>query len=189
MKRRRQHRDEQLGQDIATGSLASGGPVFLAIGKLRRAHGLQGEMTMEILTDFPDRIRSGKRVYVGDNYEPIEIASVRPSNQALLIRLEGIHSPEDAARLRNMVVFVKAVELPKLPDGEYYHHQLIGLSVITEDGQAVGELSEILETGANDVYIVKTPVGREILLPAIHDVILDVNFDLKQMRVRLLDWY
>jgi len=83
---------------------------------------------------------------------------------------------------------VKAADLPRLPEGQYYHHQLLGLSVVDETGQVLGELAEILETGANDVYLVKTPLGKELLLPAIEDVILGVPLERKEMSVRPPDW-
>ena len=77
--------------------------------------------------------------------------------------------------------------LPELPEGEYYHHQLLGLNVITDDGRELGALVDILETGANDVYTVRDADGTEILLPAIPPVILDISLVDRQMRVHLLD--
>jgi 16S rRNA processing protein RimM len=145
-------------------------------------------MVMEVLTDFPERIYAGKSVYVGESHELMELASVRGHDQAMLIRFASILTPEDAGRFRNQGVFIRTAELPKLPEGEYYHHQLLGLSVVDAAGQALGELEDILETGANDVYLVKTLEGKELLLPAIDDVILEVNLDRREMRVRPPDW-
>ncbi|MBE0696179.1 MAG: 16S rRNA processing protein RimM [Anaerolineaceae bacterium] len=188
MKRRRQFPLNQPNQDSSTGSPSEGGPVFLAIGFLRRPHGIKGEIVMDILTDFPERIRTGKKVYVGDEHEPLEIVSLRSHDRALLIRFAGFQTPEEVGRLRNQSVFSKAAELPQLPEGEYYHHQLLGLAVIDEQGKELGILEDILETGANDVYLVKSPAGKELLLPALEDVILDVNLERREMRVRPPDW-
>ena len=188
MKRRRQIPLQQPSHDSSTGSPREGEPVFVAIGLLRRPHGVKGEMVMGILTDFPERIFTGKTVYVGDEHEPLQIASLRGHDQALIIRFAGIQTPEDAGRLRNKNVFTKAAELPQLPDGEFYHHQLIGLAVVDEQENQLGVLSDILETGANDVYLVKTSAGKELLLPAIDDVILEVNLDRREIRVRPPDW-
>jgi 16S rRNA processing protein RimM len=188
MKRRRQLPLNQPSQDPTTGSPASGEPVFLAIGFLRRPHGIKGEMAMDILTDFPERIHPGKMVFVGDEHEVLEIASVRGQDKTMLIRFTGFQNPEEAGRLRNKTVFNKAAEIPKLPEGEYYHHQLLGLTVLTEDGSELGVLADILETGANDVYLVKSGEGKELLLPAIEDVILDVNLERREMRVHPPDW-
>jgi len=188
MKRRRQAPQQQSPMHSPTGSPGEGGPVFLAIGFLRRPHGIHGEMIMDILTNFPERIQPGKIVYVGEEHESLQLASVRSHDQALLVRFEGMLTPEEAGRLRNRYVFIKAAEAPRLPEGEYYHHELIGLSAIDEQGALLGVLSDILETGANDVYIIKTPSGKEILLPAIEDVILEVNLEQGKMRVRPPDW-
>jgi 16S rRNA processing protein RimM len=188
MKRRRQLPLNQPSQDSSTGSPTPGEPVFLAIGFLRRPHGIKGEMTMDILTDFPERIQTGKKVFVGDEHELLEIVSVRGHDRALLIRFAGFENPEEAGRLRNKTVFTKTSELPTLPEGEYYHHQLLGLNVLSEDGSVLGVLENILETGANDVYLVRTGEGKELLLPAIEDVILEVNLERREMRVRPPDW-
>jgi 16S rRNA processing protein RimM len=188
MKRRRQIPPDQTQQDPSTGSPVSGEPVFLAVGFLRRPHGLEGEILMDVLTDFPERLRSGKTVYVGDNHEPVRIASIRGHNVEKIIRFTGIETPEEAGKFRNKNLFVKAANLPELPEGEYYHHQLIGMNVLDESGQSLGTLHSILETGANDVYLVKTPEGKELLLPAVEDVILEINPDRKEMRVRPPEW-
>lgn len=188
MKRRRQVPPGQPGEDTNTGSPLPGGPVFLAVGRLRRSHGIHGEMIMDVLTNFPERLRPGKIVYVGDAHEPIRLASVRGHDKAMIIGLSGVDSPEAVARFRNLLVYSKASELPELPEGEYYHHELIGLRVIDEAGQALGELTSILETGANDVYVIKTPVGKELLIPAVEDVVLEVNPERGEMRVRPPEW-
>jgi 16S rRNA processing protein RimM len=86
------------------------------------------------------------------------------------------------------MVYVKVTDLPKLPDGEYYHHQLINLRVIDDKGQPLGVLTDILETGANDVYVVTTPAGQELLLPAIEGVIIQVDLEHQQIQVHPPDW-
>ncbi len=163
--------------------------MFLAVGLLRRSHGLKGDMVMEVLTGFPERLRAGRTVFVGETHEPMQIASLRGHEQGRIIGFAGIQTPEETAPLRNQLVFIKAAGLPQLPEGEYYHHELLGLSVVDESGSPLGVLAQILETGANDVYLVKTPAGKELLFPAIEDVILEVNLERRQMRVRPLDWF
>ena len=188
MKRRRQVPPEQSQQDPSTGSPSPGEPVFLALGRMRRTHGLQGEIVMEVLTDFPERIRAGRTVYIGEQHEPLKIAGVRGHNREKILRFAGFSTPEEAARLRNLMVYVKAAELPQLPEGEYYHHELIGLSVVDEAGQPLGKLAQILETGANDVYVVETPDGKELLLPAVEEVILDIDLEKQELRARPPEW-
>jgi 16S rRNA processing protein RimM len=104
----------------------------------------------------------------------------------LLVAFEGYPGREQVAVLRNQLVQVRADDRPLLPEGEYYHHQLIGLQVLDEAGNILGKLVEILVTGANDVYVVRGPAGEEILLPAIESVILDVNLERGLMKVYLL---
>jgi 16S rRNA processing protein RimM len=90
--------------------------------------------------------------------------------------------------LTNLEVFVKTDELPALSDGQYYHHQLVGLKAVLEDGAEIGTLTEIMETGANDVYVVTDAAGKELLLPAIDPVILRVDLSAKQIVVKPPEW-
>ena len=171
--------------DNPPGSPSSGEPVFLAVGKLTRPHGVRGELIMEILTDFPERLKPGVRLYVGPERRPVLLRSQRPHPRGALVAFEGIDDREKSGELRNQFVLVRADDRPPLPDGEYYHHQLIGLQVADEEGRAIGELVEILQTGANDVYVVRQPAGDELLIPAIDSVILSVDLENAEIRVQL----
>ncbi|MFN8435710.1 MAG: ribosome maturation factor RimM [Anaerolineales bacterium] len=164
-----------------------GESIYLAIGYLRRPHGVQGEVIMDLHTDFPDRIKSGRQVYIGEKYEAFTIGSVRVHGNGLLVKLRGFDSPETAGRFRNQWVYVKSTEVPALPEGQHYKHELIGLTVMTDDDTKLGLLNEVLETGANDVYVIVNEDGKEILLPAIPDVVLEINMADKIMRVHLID--
>ena len=164
-----------------------GESVYLAIGFLRRPHGVSGEIIMDLHTDFPERIKAGIKVYVGEKYETLTIDSARAHGNGMLIRLNGCDTPETAGRFRNQWVYVKSTEVPALPAGKVYKHELIGLTVTTDSGETLGVLNEILETGANDVYVVKKESGGEILLPAIPDVILGIDMDERVIRVHLMD--
>ena len=169
------------------GSPTVGEPEYLVVGFLRRPHGVKGEILMDLHTDFPERLKTGVTVFVGDDYQPMVIASRRPHAAGMLLRLRGVKSPEDAGQYRNTRVYVRAADRPALPEGEYYHHQLIGLNVITDDGRDLGSLVDIIETGANDVYVVRDADGSEVLLPAIPPVVLEIKLADRQMRVHLLD--
>jgi len=164
-----------------------GESVYLAIGFLRRPHGVSGEIIMDLHTDFPERIKAGRKVYVGEKYETLIIDSARAHGNGMLIRLNGCDTPETAGRFRNQWVYVKSTEVPALPAGKVYKHELIGLTVTTDSGETLGVLNEILETGANDVYVVKNESGAEILLPAIPDVILGIDMGGRVIRVHLMD--
>ncbi len=168
------------------GSPTTGEPVYLAVGLLRRPHGLRGDILFTVTTDFPERLRPGTLVYFGDDKREMKITRRRPHNDGIIFGFEGISTPEQAAKYTGKTVFVPAEGRPPLPEGEYYHHQIIGLEVFDEAGASLGVVSEILETGANDVYVVKNPAGRELLLPALEQVVLEIDLERKLMKVHLL---
>jgi 16S rRNA processing protein RimM len=172
-------------QDNPTGSPSTDEPVFLAVGKLTRPHGVRGEMIMEILTDFPERLKPGVRLYVGPERLPVTLRSRRPHARGALVAFEGFNNREQSGELRNHFVLVRADDRPPLPAGEYYHHQLIGLRVVDQDGREIGKMEDILQTGANDVYLVRQPDGEELLIPAIDSVILAIELDRVEIRVEL----
>lgn len=165
----------------------TGEPVYLAIGFLRRPHGVSGEIIMDLHTDFPERIQPGKKVYAGEKHEAVTFENVRVHGDGVLVKLLGHDTPESVGRFRNQWVHVKASEVPPLPEGRHYKYELVGLSVIEDTGKTLGELVEILETGANDVYIVRNDAGKDLLLPAIPSVILNLDMKSRTMKVHLLD--
>jgi len=168
-----------------TGS-PNGEPIYLSVGFLRRPHGLRGEIIMDLHTDFPERMKSGRELFVGEKHKPMSLVSARPHQKGLLVKFENIDTPEDAGLYRNQWVYVPAKEVP-LPEGQHYQHELLGLKVVDESDTSLGELVEILETGANDVYVVRDDSGKEILLPNIPSVILDLDVGRGFLRVHLLD--
>lgn len=166
----------------------TGEPVYLIVGFLRRPHGVRGEIIMDVHTDFPERLRAGTKVLVGEEHRPMTLASVRPHGPAgLLVSIRGVTTPEQAGQFRNTWVYVTAKDRPPLPNGKLYQHQVIGLRVVTDDGRDLGKLTEILATGANDVYVVTADDGKEILLPAIPDVILGYDLEAGKINVHLLE--
>ncbi len=160
--------------------------LFLAVGLLRRPHGLNGDLVFEVYSDFPDRLRPGISLYVGDEKRPLKVTRRKPHNDGMVLGFEGISSAEQAARFTGKVAFVRAADRPPLPEGEYYHHQILGLKVEDENGAALGVVTEIIQTGANDVYVVRNEAGREILLPALQQVLLEINLEQQRMKVHLL---
>ncbi len=169
----------------ASGS-SSDEPLYLAVGKLRRPHGVRGEIRMEVLTDFPERLQPGVTVYVGPRRLPLRIRSVRWQNNFMLLTFEDYADRDRVGQLRNMLVTVPAESLPPLDEGEFYYHQILGLRVITDEGEDLGTVTEIMETGANDVFVVTDAAGREVLLPDIEEVVLKIDPEAGLMRVHLL---
>lgn len=141
---------------------------------------------MDVYTDYPERLAVGAVLFVGDAYLPVRLTGIRPHSGMLLVSFNGYTDPESVGQFRNHLLFVSAADRPPLPEGEYYHHQLIGLHVITEDGATLGEISQILETGANDVCVVRRLAGRDVLLPLIDSVLRSVNLEQGEMHVHLL---
>jgi 16S rRNA processing protein RimM len=168
-----------------SGSPSAGEPEYLLVGTVRRPHGLRGEVLIQVVTDFPDRLKPRLRVFLGASHVPATIVGKRLHNDGLLIKFLGIDTPEAAATHRNQSVYVRAVDRPPLPRGQYYHHQLLGANVVDETGQHLGILAEILQTGANDVYVVRTPSGDELLLPVLADVVLEIDAERRHIRVRI----
>ena len=164
-----------------------GEPVYLVVGFLRRAHGLHGEIILDLHTDFPERFRSGRKLFIGEERKPMTLSGARPHAKGMLVQFKGIETPEAAGQLRNQWVYVKATDVPSLPEGKIYQHDLFGFEVVEENGTSLGTLAEIIETGANDVYVVRNESGKEILLPAIPSVILEIDPTRRLMRVHLLE--
>ncbi len=169
----------------AGGSPEKGEPLFLAVGRLLKPHGLHGEMSMDVLTDFPERIKPGQTLYLGEQHTELEISGVHGHSSSFLIQFNKYDTPEAAAVLRNQLVFVRASDRPSLPEGEYYHHQLLGLKAITDEGEVLGEVSGILETGANDVFSVRSESGKEVLIPNISSIVTEINLEAGLIRVHL----
>jgi 16S rRNA processing protein RimM len=169
------------------GAPTIGAPGYLQVGILRRPHGVSGEMLMAVVTDFPERIQPGSGFFLGRDHQAVTINSVRSHNKGLLIRLNEYPNVESIEYMRNTPLYSRAADLPPLPEGEYYQHQLIGLRVVNETGKELGVLAGFLETGANDVYQILTSEGKELLLPNIPDVVLSVDVPAGQITVHILD--
>src|SRR5512133_316523 len=148
-----------------TSGSPNGEPVYLTVGFIRRPHGVHGEMVMDLHTDFPERMKSGRKLLVGEEHQSQTLVSVRPHQASLLVKFKGIDTPEAAGQLRNQWVYIKSSEAPPLPEGKIYQHEMFGFQVVDENEKLLGELVEILETGANNVYVVKNETGGELVLP------------------------
>ena len=165
-------------------------PERLIVGQVRAAHGLRGEFRIALVTNHPEGLDGVRTLYLGDEQEQRIVRRIHPlpGGKEAIVRLADLASAEEAAELRGRTVWADREALPPLPEGELYHYQLIGLDVVDEAGTLLGRLAEIIETGANDVYVVRGPVG-EILLPAINDVVRAVDLDAGRMTVRQQEFY
>lgn len=154
------------------------------VGKVLGAHGLRGLLRVLPLTDVPGRHETLKEVMVrtARTAQVYKVERATPAQKGLwLVRLEGISDRTQAETLRGAELFVREADLPELPEGQYYVHQILGLKVITTGGRELGPVTEVLPTGANDVYV--TSAG---LLPATEEVIKEIDLEAGTMTVEPL---
>jgi len=156
-----------------------------------RPHGIRGELRVKIVTDYPGRLGEHACFYLASPSSPesvrrYPVEKLRWHNRGvLLLKLGGCDDRNAADELRGMLVQIPVENAVPLEEGEYYHFQLIGVRVETESGKWLGRVVEVLKTGANDVYAVRGPWG-ELLLPAVEDVVLELDLESKRMVVCLL---
>lgn len=174
-----------------SGSLKKSEPEFLLAGKLLKPHGLRGELWLKILTDFPELFFKGGFVFIGESYQKFKINSVRHAGEKILISFDGMNNLDKARELNNSNVFLSSEQMPALEKDLYYHHQLIGLKVINQDGLNLGDIVEVLQTGANDIYIIRSDdeQKKELLIPAIDSVVKKIDIPAGVMVISELNWY
>lgn len=165
-------------------------PRYLAIGRIVRPHGVRGELRAEILTDYPDRVqalaRHRRTLYVGPARRPFTLTGVRFHQDAMLLTFQECTTRDAADTLRGALVEIPMEDAVPLEEGEYYHFQLVGVHVTTEEGEMLGDIVDVFTApGANDVYVVHGARG-EILIPAIEDVVIDLNIAAGRLIIRPL---
>lgn len=159
---------------------------MIIVGRIVAPHGVRGDLRILPDTDRPEIFKKLKTIYIGGKL--CHLLSARPHKNVYILHVEGVDDRNMAENLISKVVEVPFSELPKREEGSYYYFQLIGLQVVTEDGKAVGTVKEIIETGANNVYSISTPEGKEILIPAIPSCVLSIDVEAGRMTVRLPEW-
>ena len=160
-------------------------PRYIAVGRITRAHGLRGEVSVLPLTQVTSRFERGSRLLAGEDEDrALVVSSARPNRDRMLVLFEGVHDRDAAEALRGLYLFVRTSEAPPLPEGEFWPHELIGCEVITEGGRVLGQLREVIRTRANDVWSVQSDDGGEVLVPALRDVVEDVDVDARRVVVR-----
>ncbi|MDQ7030368.1 MAG: ribosome maturation factor RimM [Ardenticatenia bacterium] len=162
---------------------------FLIIGRIVAPHGLRGEVKVR-LTNEDDRemLQRLERMYVDEaNPRPLEVMGVRFHQRHALVQFKGVTTRSKAEELRGLYVLIPKAWAPPLGEDEYYVHQLLGLRVVTEEGEELGRIVDVLFTGANDVYVIHGGPHGEILIPAIKEVIRAVDLEADEMRVSLME--
>ncbi len=162
---------------------------LLQVGVITTTHGIRGEVKVYPTTDDAMRFKKLKQVILDTGKEHIQltITQVKFFKKLVILKFQGIDSINDIEMYKGKSLYVTRENAVKLKKNEFFIADLIGLAVETEDGEHLGELSDVLQTGANDVYVVKKEGLPELLIPAIKDCILNVDIESGTMRVRLLD--
>lgn len=170
--------------------MESGRPVVL--GRVVGAHGIRGRVRVVCLGDGPDNLLHASEVWLGRDLEekPLRRYAVKAAGTArageVRLALEGVADRDAAQELRGQLVLGPAESLQELPEGEYYWHQLIGCEVFGTDGQTVGTVKQMIETGAHDVFVVESAEGRQHLIPSAGDLVREIDIEARRIVVELL---
>ena len=166
------------------------GEDFIAIGRVSKPHGVKGEIRIEYFNPEDLQFFSHYQMIFlqGDerSLHPYRLLTVRPHKKLILAQLEGIQSRAEAEQLRGKVVLIDPAELPPLKEDEYYWQDILGMRVVSEKGEDVGTIKEIVPTGSNDVYVVQKG-EQEFLIPATQDVIMSIDIEARTMVIRPLE--
>lgn len=152
-------------------------------------HGIRGEVKVYPTTDDPARFRRLKEVLLdtGSGWMTMKLEQVRFFKQMVIVKFKGYDSINDVEKYRNKGLYVPREQAVPLEEGEYYIADLLGMQVLTEDGGHFGTLRDVMQTGANDVYVIDSLHNGEVLVPAIADCILEVAVEQGWMKIRLLE--
>lgn len=162
---------------------------FLRVGVISSTHGIRGEVKVYPTTDDPERFLNLDEVILdtGREHKILEIEGVKFFKNQVILKFKGYDNINDIEKYLKKDLLVDREHAVELGENENFIADLIDMEVVTDEGKVLGTLTDVIETGANDVYAVKTPEGKELLLPAIRDCILDVNVDEKRMTVHVME--
>lgn len=162
---------------------------YFEVGKIINTHGVKGEVKIMPLTDDPSRFEKLKQVYISpdisDNMRKYDIQWVKYHKTFVIMKIEGIDDMDSAQRLKEQYLIIDRKDAVKLPQDTYFISDLIGFAVYDESGKMLGSLKEILQTGSNDVYVVRDENKREILIPALKSVVNEISLDNNRITVTL----
>lgn len=161
---------------------------MLRVGVFANTHGVRGEIKVFPTTDDVTRFKKLKKIYLDKGMEKmeLEIQSVRYFKNMVILKFKGIDNINDIEKYKGKDLLIHREQAVPLKEDEYFICDIIDSKVVTEDGEEVGVLKEVLQTGANDVYVVRTAEGKEVLLPVIDECVLNLNLEEKIVTVRLM---
>lgn len=155
---------------------------YLIIGRIGKPHGVRGEVTIEVMTDFPERFQAGARVFIGPEHGaepvPITMESARPHQDRMLVRFANTADRTAAEQLRDLSVFIPLDEAAPLEEDSYYPHELIGLTARVADGRELGQVDELIQAGGNDVLVIRSAERKgDVLVPLAAPFIQEIDLD------------
>lgn len=151
---------------------------------MARAHGVRGEVAVQPLSEVEARFHTGSVLLLGpDGQQLLTVVAARPHGNRLLVRFEEVGDREAADSLRGRVLLVRQEDAPSLPQDRYWVHEVVGMEVVTEAGRSLGRIRQVLHNPANDVWLVEGD-GREFLIPALRDVVTDVDPSARRAVIR-----
>jgi 16S rRNA processing protein RimM len=162
------------------------------VGKVVNTQGIKGELKVLLSTDFPeDRFKKGSKLILMDADQKsqiiVEVASGRLQKNVYIVKFVGFNDINQVEQYKGWTLKVRASDLAELETDQYYYHEIIGCNVVTEEGEELGTITDILSPGANDVWVVTRPKGKPVLLPVIDDVVLKVDVAAKLVQVSMME--
>jgi 16S rRNA processing protein RimM len=160
-------------------------PEFLTVGRILRPHGVRGGVLVEAKSELIHDLSPGMDVLIGESRDAVLLKSIRQHRGQFILYFEDVSDRDSVESLRGTELAISLQDSSPLPEGSYFHWQIVGMDVESDNGEFLGKIVKILETGANDVYIISKE-GSEFLIPAIEDVVLQVDLEKNLMIVHLL---
>jgi 16S rRNA processing protein RimM len=165
-------------------------PLLYTIGTIVNTHGIKGELKVISDTDFPERFQKGNTLQIVTKQNlnlQVVIEQSRDHKNMVVLKLAGYDSINEVEIFKGCLLKIQASDQKPLPDGQYYYHQILGCEVETREQIQLGIVSEILSPGANDVWVVRKPGSKDILIPVIDDVIVKVDPEHKRIQINLME--
>lgn len=162
------------------------------VGKIVNTHGVRGEVRVISKTDFAEeRYTPGNKLYIfkEQNAEPVEVivANHRQHKSFDLLTFEGYDNINQVEQFKDSLLKIPESQLEELEEGEFYYHEIIGCSVVTEEGEEVGKIKEILSPGANDVWVIQRKNGKDVLIPYIEEIVKEIDIENKQVKIHVME--
>ena len=162
---------------------------LLEVGKIVNTHGLRGEVKVVPWTDYPEVFEDIEYVYLKtkQDYTRLNLRGIKYQKGNIIVRFAEINDINEAEKYKNQILYAERADLGELPEGVYYIADLIGLTVKTDDGEVIGTIADVINTGASDIYEVKREGKKNLLIPVIDEVVLNVDLESKTVTVHMMD--